>query len=242
LGVLFLGDNQMDGYYDCEGHERNEFCNYYPNNPLPKPIVWEPNVTYYNSGKFGNNYILLRIRHEVRQNIGFDQWQGDYIYPGISEDSIRLEGKASGNIVELSEMYDINRQSVASKNKISIDLVGKKAIWSDEISQYVTILQPDTEENVEIGLLQKYKKFETRFFDLDCKLEGKLQVGACLIYDKLGNAKSKIPAFGFPSIQTLENSVEIIFDRKSYGVCILEKYSVDTKSLDFKLVSKETNC
>jgi hypothetical protein len=238
---LFLENKQIDGYHDCV-HGQSGDCSYHSNNPLPQPIVWEPNETYYNSGKFGQNDILLKIRNEVRENIGFDQWQGDYIYPGISEASIHLEGQAKDDILELSEMYDINRQFVASKNKITIDLIGKTAIWSDGLSQYITILEPDTVENVEIGLLQKYKKLETQFFDLECMLEGMLQVGKCKVLNKEGLEKSQLEALGFPELKVLENSAQIIFDKKAYGLCTLKKYSIDVKTLDNSLISQETNC
>lgn len=205
-------------------------------------IVWQPNTTYYNSGKLGQNQILLKIRHEVRDNIGFDQWQGEYIYPGISEDSIQLEGQAKGNIIEFSEIYYEGQQKIVFNNKIQIDTIDKKAIWSDGIVKFETTLKPESADYVEPRLLEKYKKFQTQFFDLECNLSGKLQASQCLIIDKSNQQKSMLSSFGFPTIQTGESSTDIIFDHKAYGLCLLLKYSIDNKTLESKLIDTQKTC
>jgi hypothetical protein len=251
LGLIFWKDIYIDfispGYYDCASGQTGD-CSYISfqreSEKIPQAVVWQDNTTYYYKGKFGINQIFLQIRKENRENYHLDIWTGEYLYEGISDKTINLEGKETNGILELKEfVYDIDGSKIESKNKITIDSTGKKAIWSSDDLTYTTILQPEIGDEVKIGLLQKFKIVETQFFDLNCILSGKLEVGKCKVVDKNNTEKSTLDVFGFPVlVENNKKNTVLTFEKVAYGVCSMQKIEIDNTSLEAKTIMQKNGC
>jgi hypothetical protein len=185
--------------------------------------------TAYYTGTLGESKIALRIGKNPKITSSVDaQFGGEYIYVGINDEYIRIQGDLKSATLELKEN---------DTTTIKLDLINQSGTWTNGSKTLPIKLENSNINTVGVALEQKNKIVKTEFFDLNCETSGKLRVGSCQVVDKSGNSKGEMKVFGFPISQVVkDNYTEVIFDFKGYGICSYSKFNVDNNSFEIKEV------
>jgi hypothetical protein len=188
----------------------------------------------YYSGTLGStSSIILKIGKHPVHHRDTKPFYAEYKYIGVSEDYISMEGDLVGGIFEFIEKPNAI---------VKIDPTTKSGSWSDGKNTYPISLEEfvvdPTEPNknpIEVGLLKKYRKVISDYFDLGCETSGKLNVGGCGLYDKKGSQLNYIESLGFPKIlDSNKEYTNLEFNFNGYGVCAYRKLQINNSNLTFK--------
>jgi hypothetical protein len=187
----------------------------------------------YYSGTLGDNsQIVLKIGKHALHHSKINSHYAEYIYVGVGENSINLEGNLINGIFEFLEKPDA---------VIKINPETKTGSWNDGKNNYPISLEEfavdPAEPNknpIEVGLLKRYRSVKTNYFDLKCETSGRLTVGGCNIISKKGDESGYLKSIGFPRILYSNKEFTVLeFSYNGYGVCAYHKYRVTNSDLTF---------
>lgn len=187
----------------------------------------------YYSGTLGDNSpIVLKIGKHALHHSKLSSHFAEYIYEGVGENSIYLEGNLINGVFEFLEKPNA---------VIKINPKTKTGSWDDGKKNYPIKLDqffPDpaepTRNPIEVGLLKRYRNVNTNHFDLNCETSGNLTVGGCGLIDKKGSPITYIKSIGFPKIlDSNKEYTNLEFDFNGYGVCSYRRIRVNNSDLTF---------
>jgi hypothetical protein len=242
-GILFLNQKKIGITPTViENLEKSSFSSVQDSSSIQiNPILTENiNVNFrdigesdrlYYSGTLGDKSpIVLKIGKHALHHSKLNSHFAEYIYVGVGENSINLEGDLINGVFEFLEKPNAT---------IKINPETKSGSWNDGKTNYLIKLDqfiPDPAKlynnPIEVGLKQRYKTIKTDYFDLRCETSGNLNVGGCDLINKKGDKSNNIESLGFPRIlYSNKEFTNLEFGYNGYGVCSIKLYRVNNIDL-----------
>jgi hypothetical protein len=192
----------------------------------------ESDRLYYTGTLGDNSPIVLKIGKHALHHSKLNSHFAEYIYVGVGENSINLEGNLINGVFEFLEKPNA---------VIKINPETKTGSWDDGKNNYPISLEEfvvdPAEPNknpIEVRLLKKNKVVKTDYFDLYCETSGKINVGGCGLINKKGVQITYIKSIGFPKILNANKEFTVLeFSYDGYGVCAYHKYRINNSDLTF---------